>query len=337
MIKQVIRLVKPGLFLPCFVTEIPRPDNVIVRPRYLSICAADQRYFEGDRPLEVLRKKLPLALFHEAVAEVVHDPKFILPHGSFCVLLPGGKDSLQEESNYTQGAFFRSSNTDGFCQEILCLDRDEILPIRDENSEIYVFTELISVCCQALRRIERIKSIEHDAKFGIWGDGSLGFTMALTLKSLKPKTYVAVYGKHDEKLANFTFVDKCINIFDCSDNSFYDFAIECVGGQNSEFAIKHATAKLSPLGVLTLMGVSETNIAFPTRIILEKGLIILGTSRSVKSDFDCAMRIIGSKDIQNTLLKLISKKVTVTNASELIDVFKEEKKSPYKYIINMNL
>ncbi|MDD6396712.1 MAG: hypothetical protein PUF95_00165 [Selenomonadaceae bacterium] len=44
-------------------------DIVIVRPTYLSICAADQRYFFGKRKKAIMQKKLPLALIHEAVGQ----------------------------------------------------------------------------------------------------------------------------------------------------------------------------------------------------------------------------------------------------------------------------
>ena len=107
MIKQVIRLIRPGLFLPCFAVETPQDDDILIRPRFLSICAADQRYFQGNRPPEVLAQKLPLALFHEAVGEVLHDPSGEFKPGAFCVLLPGGTESEEDDSNYKRGAFFR--------------------------------------------------------------------------------------------------------------------------------------------------------------------------------------------------------------------------------------
>ena len=52
-------------------------DGVVVRPTYLSICKADQRYYQGSRPPEVLSQKLPMALIHEAVGN--HDRVVRLP------------------------------------------------------------------------------------------------------------------------------------------------------------------------------------------------------------------------------------------------------------------
>ena len=45
-----------------------------VKPTVLSICAADQRYFWGERPPHILQKKLPMALIHEGIGEIFFDP-----------------------------------------------------------------------------------------------------------------------------------------------------------------------------------------------------------------------------------------------------------------------
>lgn len=336
MIKQIIRLVRPGLFLPCFTIETPEPDDILVRPHYLSVCAADQRYFQGNRPPAVLSRKLPLALFHEAVGEVLRDPSGELAPGTHCVLLPGGVESLKDNSNYRQGAFFRSSNADGFCQEIMCLNRRELLPVPGEPIWLYVLAELMSVCCQALRKLEKTASVGKGTRIGVWGDGSMSFMMALTLSQLKPACPVSVFGKHDDKLVNFSFADRRINIADTTDAMPVDIAIECVGGAGAQAAIAQAVDRLTPRGILVLMGVSETPPVVPTRLVLEKGLTVTGSSRSTKLDFECAIRLIAQPDIQNSLLKIVSLQRTFSTASDLIDVFTEDKHTPYKTVLRKN-
>lgn len=336
MIKQVIRLLRPGLFLPCFAVEKPGPRDILVRPRYLSICAADQRYFQGNRPPEVLAKKLPLALFHEAVGEVLRDPSGELLPGSFCVLLPGGVHSAGEDSNYQRGSFFRSSNADGFCQEVMSLDRQELLPVPGEPAWIYVFTELMSVCCQGLHRLQSVCSIKPGIRIGIWGDGSMAFMMALTLSQLQANCPISVFGKHDDKLINFSFVDERVNLADRRNATEVDIAVECVGGAGAQTAIAQAVDRLRPTGTLLLMGVSETPPVVPTRLILEKGLTLLGSSRSTRQDFETAIRLIARPEVQNSLLKIISMRRKFANTSELLDIFFEEKISPYKAIVEVS-
>lgn len=337
MIKQVIRLVRPGLFLPCFEVENPAPEDILIRPRYLSICAADQRYFQGNRPPEVLEKKLPLALFHEAVGEVLHDPSGELLPGTFCVMLPGGMESAEDKSNYKRGAFFRSSNADGFCQEVMSLKRGELIPVCGEPAWFYVFTELVSVCCQALRRLEDVTRLTDSTRIGIWGDGSMAFVMALTAAHLKPRCPLYVFGKHDDKLLNFSFADRQINIADRRDHTSVDVAVECVGGAGAQSAIAQAVDRLSPTGFLLLMGVSETPPNVPTRLILEKGLTVLGSSRSTRRDFECAVRLIDKAGFKNSLLKIVSAQKSFSTASELIDIFNEDKHLPYKIELEIKL
>lgn len=337
MIKQVIRLIRPGLFLPCFVVEKPDQNDVLIRPRYLSVCAADQRYFQGNRPPEVLARKLPLALFHEAVGEVLLDLSGELAPGTFCVLLPGGVGSSQDDSNYQKGAFFRSSNADGFCQEIMSLKREEILPVSNGPAWLYVFTELMSVCCQALRKLESIVSLADGVRVGIWGDGAMSFMMALTLSRLKPTCSISVFGKHDDKLINFSFVERRINIADRTDSTEVDIAIECVGGAGAQLAIAQAIERLAPKGSLLLMGVSETPPVVPTRLVLEKGLTLIGSSRSTKRDFECAMKLISCPDVQDSLCKIVSLRCKFSSASELKDIFDKEKSMMYKTILEVSL
>lgn len=333
MIKQVIRLMRPGLFLPCFVVETPGTKDVLIRPRYLSVCAADQRYFQGNRPPEVLAHKLPLALFHEAVGEVLCDPSGELSPGTFCVLLPGGVDCSGDDSNYQEGAFFRSSNADGFCQEVMSLDRRELLPVAGEPIWPYVFTELMSVCCHALRKLEATIPMTDQTSVGVWGDGAMAFMMALTFSELKPHCKVSVFGKHDEKLINFSFVERRINIADKTDPTTVDIAVECVGGAGAQAAIAQAAHRLTPKGTLLLMGVSEVPPIVPTRLVLEKGLTLIGSSRSTRRDFENAMGLIELPHIQNSLLKIVSLRCSFSTASELIDIFNKDSYLSYKAVL----
>jgi len=337
MIKQVIRLVRPGVFLPCFTVETPGEKDILIRPRYLSICAADQRYFQGNRPPEVLAQKLPIALFHEAVGEVLQDPTGELPTGTHCVLLPGGDDALGDFSNYKRGAFFRSSNADGFCQEVICMKRSELLPIPTKPAWLYVFAELMSVCCQALRKLEKHTPVPDGARIGVWGDGAMAYMMALTLTYLKPQCTITVFGKHDAKLMNFSFVDQRVNIADRKDKTEIDMAFECVGGSGSQNAISQAVDKIRPMGTILLMGVSETPPSVPTRMVLEKGLVIIGSSRSTRADFEQAVELIARPDVQNSLLKIVSLEQKCCTATEFIDCFKDDRHTQYKTVVQVSM
>ena len=337
MIKQVIRLVRPGMFLPCFEIETPQAQNILIRPRYISICAADQRYFQGNRPPDVLAQKLPLALFHEAVGEVLHDPVQELMPGTFCVLFPGGVETKDAYSNYREGAFFRSSNADGFCQEVMSLDRRELLPVSNEDVELYVLTEPLSVCCHALRRLQKQREIRPHDRIGIWGDGPLGFMMALVIHALLPENTIFIYGHHDEKLLLFTFATKCYNVNYSYSTQYIDIAFECVGGEKSQNAIQQATDVLSPCGTIVLLGVSENAIPIHTRTWLEKGISIYGSSRSQYEDFINAKNLIDKNYIRGQLKKMYARQFILNGSHELADIMHMDAKGMWKSLINLSL
>ena len=88
MLNAVYRLVAPRRFEVEF-GEVPLfGQEVIVRPTHLSICHADQRFYQGSRPAEVLKQKLPMALIHEGIGKVVHDPTGQFSYGQTVIMIP---------------------------------------------------------------------------------------------------------------------------------------------------------------------------------------------------------------------------------------------------------
>ena len=87
MINTIYRLHSPKYFKQDFVNE-NYSNKTIIRPTYLSICQADQRYYQGNRPLDILNKKLPMALIHEAIGEVIFDDTNNFNVGDNVVMIP---------------------------------------------------------------------------------------------------------------------------------------------------------------------------------------------------------------------------------------------------------
>ena len=61
-----------------------------------------------------------------------------------------------------------------------------------------------------------------------------------------------------------------------------DLAFEAVGGKSSEDAIDQILEVIKPCGSLCLLGVTDYPVRLNTRKILEKGLILRGSSRSLR-------------------------------------------------------
>ena len=109
MINQVYQLVAPRQFEVTYNNENIKSDKVIVRPLYLSICAADQRYYTGSRNEQVLEKKLPMSLVHEGVGEVVYDNKGEYKVGTKVIMVPNTPIEKSEviSENYLPSSKFR--------------------------------------------------------------------------------------------------------------------------------------------------------------------------------------------------------------------------------------
>ena len=307
MINEVIKLVAPKNIEISFQEENYNEDIVVVRPTYLSICAADQRYYQGKRKKEVLDKKLPLTLIHEGVGKVIYDPKGEFEKGEKVVMIPNTPVEQDEviKENYLRSSKFRSSSADGFMQSAVYMKRDRIIPIRDIDEEVGAFIELSSVAVNAIENFLK-KSHKRRNVIGVWGCGNMGYITTLLLKSYFPDSKIIVVGTRMEKLNYFSFADDVKLITELEPDFMVDHAFECVGGEKSEDAIDQIIDHINPEGSISLMGVSEEPVDINTRMVLEKGLTLLGNSRSGYEDFEKAVELEQDKQTQAYLKNIIS-------------------------------
>src|SRR5690625_5458904 len=121
MINQVYRKISPRQFEITYKNEVIISNKVVIRPTYLSICAADQRYYTGSRGKEAMKEKLPMALIHEGVGEVVFDPTNTFEIGKKVVMVPNIPTETDPyiAENYLRTSYFRSSGYDGFMQDYI--------------------------------------------------------------------------------------------------------------------------------------------------------------------------------------------------------------------------
>lgn len=342
MFNRIYRLVDIGRF-SCFQRELILDENsVIVKPLFLSICQADQRYFKGQRNLEIIRKKLPMALIHEGMLEVVYDKKGEYKKGDKVVLVPNHSfnNSSKIKKNYHEDATFLSSNSDGLTQDLVKAKRESLVRIEKEidDNSIYALTELVSVAYNAYNIfIEKVNK-EDIKSVGIWGDGAVSFCMALILKYELPDVKINVIGKHSNKLMFFSFADAVYEINDIPENLKFDHCFECVGGVGSEDAINQIIEFVKPQGIISLLGVSEYGVSINTRDVLGKGLTLVGHSRSEKEDFEKSVKLIQNDKYTRMYLKqIITKEIEVVSIKSLIEAFEVDTLNPFKTILKWNV
>ena len=338
MINQVYRLVEAKQIRADFVDLELDQESVIVRPTYLSICAADQRYYTGSRGRVIMKEKLPMALIHEAVGEVVYDPKGEYATGTKVVMIPNTPFQYDEiiKDNYMRTSKFRASGFDGFMQNVVKMRRDLIIPFRS-NPRTAVLLELMSV---AVNAVETFKERAHARKdvIGVWGNGNVGFVTALLLKKEFPDSKVMVFGVTEEKMAYFSFADETYLINNIPEDLQVDHAFECVGGVASETAIEQIIDYIRPQGTINLMGVSEQPVAINTRMVLEKGLGVFGNSRSSYSDFKRAVELLdGHLDVREYLSTIISEEIEIKTIQDMHKAFENDGNNAFKTIMKWEI
>ncbi|MCL2116729.1 MAG: ribitol-5-phosphate dehydrogenase [Methanobrevibacter sp.] len=332
MINIIYQLTSPKLFEESFDEVSDLNNHVIIRPTYLSICLADQRYYQGSRDPKTLSEKLPMALIHEGIGKVLKDNTGTFENNDNVVMIPNTPVETDEviSENYLRSSKFRGSGFDGFLQDYIISTPERLVKLPNNiNKEVATFTELVSVSVHA---IDRFSNISHQRKnrIGVWGDGNVGYITSLLLKILYPQSEIIVFGVHEEKLTLFSFVDTIFKVNEVPDNFCIDHAFECVGGKGSQSAIDQIIQTINPEGTIALLGVSENPVVVNTRMILEKGLFLYGTSRSSRKDFLKTIKIFEKyPKIVSYLENIINNIIEIKELEDLNKAFERDLNSEF--------
>ncbi len=319
-----------------YETEIGlNADEVVVHPEYLSICAADQRYFLGRREQAVMKAKLPMALIHEGWGTVVKDNSGKNKPGEKVVMVPNiphGEDKEIAE-NYLRSSEFCASSRDGFMQKYVLLPAGRVVKFEDIDPGVASVAELFSVAMHSVLTFMGSAN-GHRGVIGVWGDGNLGYLTALALKNKLPSARIAVLGIDGEKLKQFTFGVKTYFADKIPEDLLIDHAFECVGGSVTEEVINQIIDIIRPEGTIMLMGVSEKNVALNTRMVLEKGLNLIGRSRSGLDDFIETIAMLDkNQDIQGHVKKIIHSVVDVSSIDDMKNAFESDSGHCFKTVM----
>lgn len=339
MINRIYRLKKAGYIETDFSSVSLNGGRVVVRPTYLSICAADQRYYKGERSPAAMAQKLPMALIHEGIGKVLWDATGSFKPGEPVVMLPNeaAESDADIKENYRPESRFLSSGHDGFMQDYMVLPPAQLLRLPEKGGVHYVLTELLSVACNAITTCQALGR-NQGMRFGVWGSGSVGYIMALALRMYYPKAHITMIGRSWNKLQYCSFADRLMqNSQEIPENAF-DCCFECVGGSASQAAIDQMITSVRPQGAIVLLGVSEEPIPMRTRMILEKGIAVLGASRSSREDFEMALGMIQKrKRMENYLKVIISQVVTAESLQDINRAFQVDNALPFKTVIRWKM
>ena len=95
---------------------------------------------------------------------------------------------------------------------------------------------------------------------------------------------------------------------------------------------------INPQGSIALMGVSEELVGINTRMVLEKGITLLGNSRSGYEDFDAAIKFLNNfPETIDYLKRIISEEVVVHSIGDMTKAFELDSNVDFKTIMKWEI
>lgn len=281
-----------------------------------------------------------MALIHEGIGKVVSDATGTFSMNQSVVMLPNAPTEADDyiAENYLRSSKFCGSGFDGFMQEAVVLPPERVLALpSDANPNVAAFTELVSVATHAISRFDRIAHGRRE-RIGVWGDGNVGFIIALLLHLKYPSSRIVVYGRNPLKLNDFTFAETHI-ANGKTESMPIDHAFECAGGEGSAAAIEQIIDIIKPEGTVSLLGVSENAIPINTRMVLEKGLRLFGSSRSGREDFKKTVRLYQEHpEVLDYLSSLVYNVNEVSTVADIATAFETDMRKPMgKTVMRWNI
>ncbi len=324
--------------------DVPEPGWVLLRPLRLGICGSDLKLYTGARERSALLRKLPLALLHEGVAEVVAvgpgSPFSVgqhvvpSPNVPCTIAFPDRYPDLDHAcyacrpggagANYCMDGEFLSSNVDGMARTAFLHPAECTVPIPDGVGDaVAVLAEPLAT---VLAGLEQVKPAS-DGRFLVIGNGTIGLLTLIALRAAweAEPDRVVVTGRHWDERADAvdglaTHVDESETATVADLGGRIDVAFECVGGDANAGTLAFAIDMLRPGGTGIMFGPSEGPLQFDTRKMIGKGLNIVGCNRALVRHFTEALALAARPEIGSLLERALApKEFTVRGPSDLDD------------------
>lgn len=132
-------------------------------------------------------------------------------------------------------------------------------------------------------------------------------------------------GVNESKLNDFTFADGTYLINEIPEDFAIDHAFECVGGNAAHRAINQIIDYIRPEGTIGILGVSEDLAPINTRMVLEKGLRIIGSSRSGRKDYVGLVQLYREQpQIVDYLENIVGEQIVIREIKDISKAFETD-------------
>lgn len=307
------------------IRKVPK-GQVLLKPLVTGICGSDILYFKGQKDPEKLKKRLPLILLHEGVAQIAGTSRKVIviplnPCGR-CYACKFGYENLCTDAK------FMASTGPGMARSPFLYPQKLTISLPANIApEIGALTEPIGIGYRAVLE----SGIKTTGKVAVIGDGPVAYFTALMIsyQGKIPKSRLYVLGIVSEKLKLFSKFSKTVNTMTVRGKGEFnklvgeiDYVFEAAGGSAMEITVAQALELLKPRGTLTLVGLSDKKIPVKIIDIVNKGLIIKGSSRCKISDYKKIISFMRDRKFQYLVKNIINpRKFYMKSRRDLIDAF----------------
>jgi len=311
---KILSLENTKLFIYKESAKIPqiKDNEMLIKTSFCGLCGSDlHRIFDREEKIRSLENRI---LGHEVVGEVWKvgknvEKKKIGQHVAVNPLIPCNNCYYckNKQIQHCENLSSIGKNLPGGFSEYFTINSINTYKIEPDPLP-YIMADGIAV---AFHAIDLVDDFKNSKNFAIVGDGSIGYSLALLLKSFNKN--VILIGR-DSKKSN---ISKKIGIqlIDKNDlhNGYYnryDVVFEAVGGKQSE-TIKLSSNLCKIKGEILVLGVYSENYDIPLTLRdffykeqIIKGVNSYGISSKNEDEFKLAVDFI--KQNKDSVRKLIT-------------------------------
>jgi len=293
---KAIQILQPGkIIMADMLQPAMQPDEVLVKIRYVGFCGSDLNTWLGKNALA----KMPVIPGHEigGVIEAVGEkvPAHLIP-GTACTVNPytACGDCMSCRNGRPNACRFNQTfgvQRDGAMREYMTVPWNKIIADADISTLDFCLVEPMSVGFHAVDR-GQVKDLDTVMVLGC-GMIGLGAVVCSVLCGAK----VIAVDVDDDKLAlakrlgaTYTINSGTENVHEClqtiTSNSGPNVVIEAVGAPAT---YQLAVSEVAFTGRIVYIGYAKNEIAFETRIFVQKELDIRGSRNAMPEDFRAVM------------------------------------------------
>jgi len=338
---KAIQIIKPGEII---ITDRPKPtiqpDEVLVKIHYVGFCGSDLNTFLGKNPMV----KMPVIPGHEigGVIEAVGEKvPAHLTRGISCTINPytacGSCASCRNgrpnacRFNQTFGV-----QRDGAMREYMAVSWTKIFADANIPPKDFSLVEPMSVGFHA---VDRGNVSDLDTVMVI-GCGMIG-AGAIIRAALRGARVIAVDVDDDKLLlakrlgASFIINSQTENVHERLQEITGDYGvnvvIEAVGAPST---YQMAVSEAAFTGRVVCIGYAKNDIAFETKLFVQKELDIRGSRNAMPEDFRAVMEFMKKGSV--TKEKIISGIFPPEKAQEALEIWKDNPGKVFRILIKFN-